>query len=76
MAVRRKVVNPGYNPSNYQHDIALLELQRPVRFRRHLIPVCLPLYGEDFAGQKAVVTGWGRTRYDSSPVSVLANPYG
>ncbi|XP_055930663.1 serine proteinase stubble-like isoform X1 [Argiope bruennichi] len=63
MAVRRKVVNPGYNPSNYQHDIALLQLQRPVRFRRHLIPVCLPQYGEDFSGQRATVTGWGRTRY-------------
>lgn len=63
MAVRRKVVNPGYNPSNYQHDIALLQLQRPVRFRRHVIPVCLPYDGEDFAGQKATVTGWGRTRY-------------
>lgn len=63
MAVRRKVVNPGYNPSNYQHDIALLQLQRPIRFRRHVIPVCLPYDGEDFAGQKATVTGWGRTRY-------------
>ncbi|KAG8174354.1 hypothetical protein JTE90_028719 [Oedothorax gibbosus] len=64
MAVRRKVVNPGYNPSNYQHDIALLQLQRPVRFRRHVIPVCLPFNSEDFSGQKATVTGWGRTRYD------------
>lgn len=63
MAVRRKVVNPGYNPSNYQHDIALLQLSRPIRFRRHVIPVCLPHYGEEFAGQKATVTGWGRTRY-------------
>ncbi|XP_054721250.1 serine proteinase stubble-like [Uloborus diversus] len=63
LAVRRKVVNPGYNPANYQHDIALLQLQRPIRFRRHVIPVCLPFFGEEFAGQKATVTGWGRTRY-------------
>lgn len=61
--VRRKVVNPGYHPSTYRHDIALLELSHPVVYRKHIIPACLPERGDEFAGQKATVTGWGRIQY-------------
>lgn len=63
--VRRKVVNENYNPATYQNDIALLELTEGVKYRQHIIPVCLPEKGDNFTGKTATVTGWGRTQVSS-----------
>lgn len=48
----------GYSRDSFLHDIALLELQQPVDFNEHVLPVCL--------NQKATlryelgtVVGWG-----------------
>src|SRR5439155_24690064 len=46
-----------------QNDIALLELSEPVTYREHIIPICLPEKNDNFTGDKAMVTGWGRTQY-------------
>ncbi|CAG2101083.1 unnamed protein product [Medioppia subpectinata] len=64
--VRRKVVNEAYNPATYQNDIALLELSEQIAFREHIIPICLPQKGQNFTGEKATATGWGRTQYGIS----------
>ncbi|CAG2167310.1 unnamed protein product [Oppiella nova] len=64
--VRRKVVNEAYNPATYQNDIALLELNQEITFREHIIPICLPQKGQNFTGEKATATGWGRTQYGIS----------
>lgn len=61
--VKRKVVNEAYNPATYQNDIALLELSEEVKYREHIIPICLPSKGVNFTGESATVTGWGRTQY-------------
>lgn len=58
-----QVVNEAYNPATYQNDIALLELSEEVTYRQHIIPICLPSKSENFTGEKATVTGWGRTQY-------------
>ena len=62
-SVRRKVVNENYEPATYRHDIALLELSHPVRYRKHIVPVCLPEKSVNVTGRMATVTGWGRTSY-------------
>ena len=59
------VVHPNF--TNYQHDLALLRLPRPLT-RPALRPLCLPPDtegeegGEDsFLGLRCVATGWGQT---------------
>ena len=59
------VVHPNF--TNYQHDLALLRLPRPLT-RPALRPLCLPpdtdTEGEEedsFLGLRCVATGWGQT---------------
>ena len=46
-----------------RNDIALLKLSRPVQYKEHIIPVCLPKYKQTFEGKTATVVGWGRTKH-------------
>jgi len=65
MEVDEVIVHPKFNPFNFEHDIALIRLKKRVRFSRDLFPVCLPapvVDGQDvtdYAGESALVTGWG-----------------
>ncbi|XP_076341820.1 transmembrane protease serine 9-like [Tachypleus tridentatus] len=58
--VQRKTVYSGYIPGTFQGDIALLELSETVKIKRHIIPVCLPRFGQNFTGSLGTVSGWGR----------------
>ncbi|XP_040574608.2 venom protease [Lepeophtheirus salmonis] len=42
------------------YDITLLTLERPIKFRREIQPICLPFKDEDFVGTMCTITGWGR----------------
>ena len=48
----------------YNNDIALIKLDRPVRWSDGVRPLCLPETDEDYAGQEANVVGWGRVKYN------------
>lgn len=61
--VRRVIVNRGYDPATFENDLALLELESPVQFDDHIVPICMPEDGIDFTGRMATVTGWGRLKY-------------
>lgn len=61
--VRRVIVNRGYDPATFENDLALLELESPVQFDEHIVPICMPEEGIDFTGRMATVTGWGRLKY-------------
>lgn len=41
------------------YDLALITLQRKIVFGFKVKPICLPLPGDDFSGQSAIVAGWG-----------------
>ncbi|KAG9428915.1 mucin-12 isoform X1 [Apis mellifera carnica] len=69
--VRRVIVNRGYNPTTFESDLALLELESPIQFDVHIIPICMPNDGIDFTGRMATVTGWGRLKYNGGVPSVL-----
>ncbi|XP_043284594.1 serine protease filzig [Venturia canescens] len=69
--VRRVIVNRGYNPATFENDLALLELEKPVQFDAHIVPICMPEDGADFTGRLATVTGWGRVKYNGGTPSVL-----
>ncbi|CAG0916241.1 unnamed protein product [Notodromas monacha] len=69
--VKRVVVHRDYEPKTFENDIALLEMDKAVDFRPHIVPICLPEGEEDFVGQEAIVSGWGRIKYGGSVPSVL-----
>ncbi|XP_017786556.1 PREDICTED: mucin-3A [Nicrophorus vespilloides] len=69
--VKRVIVHRQYDPATFENDLALLELEHPVQFDQHIIPICLPRDHEDFTGRMATVTGWGRLKYGGGVPSVL-----
>lgn len=62
--VLEKRIHPNFKymltqPDRY--DIAVLRLNRPVRYRENILPICLPDPSEDFNGAVGIVAGWGKT---------------
>ena len=58
--------HPKFSRVGFYNDIAILELNRPVRRSPYVIPICLPqarYRGEQFAGARPTVVGWGTTYY-------------
>ncbi|XP_055916137.1 serine proteinase stubble [Eupeodes corollae] len=63
--------HPQFDPRTFEYDLALLRFYEPVVFQPNIIPVCVPGSDEDFIGQTAFVTGWGRLYEDGPLPSVL-----
>lgn len=55
--VRRVIVHRDYNAQTFENDIALLELDSPVEYQPHIVPICLPNDFEINVGQYGYVTG-------------------
>nr|CAD7415387.1 unnamed protein product [Timema poppensis] len=64
--VKRVIVHRHYDAATFANDLALLELESPVSFDTHIVPICMPQDNEDFTGRMATVTGWGRLKYGES----------
>ncbi|RZF46289.1 hypothetical protein LSTR_LSTR012000 [Laodelphax striatellus] len=66
MKVKRVIPHPQYNTGiAHDNDIALFQLQTPVTFHDHLLPVCLPPVDYHLQpGMLCTVIGWGK-REDS-----------
>ncbi|XP_056467915.1 mannan-binding lectin serine protease 1 isoform X1 [Gadus chalcogrammus] len=64
-SVDQVLLHPDFQPLNYNNDIALLRLDRPVRFTGLIRPVCLPKpHGQDdwptpLPNTLGLVAGWG-----------------
>ncbi|XP_045782272.1 serine protease filzig [Maniola jurtina] len=69
--VRRVIVHRQYDAATFENDLALLELDTPVQFDAHIVPICMPPDEADFTGRFATVTGWGRLKYGGGVPSVL-----
>nr|XP_045618584.1 serine protease filzig-like [Procambarus clarkii] len=70
--VKRVIVHRGYVAKTFDNDLALLEMERPVTFEEHIVPICMPQGNEDFVGKMGYVTGWGRLSY-GGPVPTQLN---
>lgn len=66
--VTRVLVHPNYSTRNFDSDIALIRFNEPVPLGTDMHPVCLPTLTESYAGQTAVVTGWGALS-EGGPIS-------
>ncbi|XP_067329728.1 transmembrane protease serine 9 isoform X1 [Anolis sagrei] len=61
--------HPFYNAFTLDYDLALLRLDRPLRFSPTLRPICLPEGADRLApGAQCVITGWGSTK-EGGPMS-------
>ncbi|CAH2084081.1 unnamed protein product [Euphydryas editha] len=69
--VRRVIVHRQYDAATFENDLALLELDSPVQFDAHIVPICMPQDDTDFTGRVATVTGWGRLTYNGIVPSIL-----
>ncbi|KAK2579375.1 hypothetical protein KPH14_003239 [Odynerus spinipes] len=65
MVIRAKqiIVHDEYDRHSSDYDIALIELEKPLRYDRRIRPILLPEATDQYSvGSKAVVTGWGVLR--------------
>uniref|UniRef100_A0A4W4H263 Suppressor of tumorigenicity 14 protein homolog n=1 Tax=Electrophorus electricus TaxID=8005 RepID=A0A4W4H263_ELEEL len=70
--LKRVIGHPSYNEYTYDFDIALMELDQPVKFTDTIRPICLPSATYVFPVGKSVwITGWGATREGGSGAMVL-----
>ncbi|KAJ8347901.1 hypothetical protein SKAU_G00264900 [Synaphobranchus kaupii] len=75
--IAEKHVHPRYNndQSQYNHDVALLRLEKPIVFTDFALPICLG--PKEFTetllrtGSMSVVSGWGKVRFEGAESPVL-----
>uniref|UniRef100_A0ABM5EJV3 Acrosin n=1 Tax=Pogona vitticeps TaxID=103695 RepID=A0ABM5EJV3_9SAUR len=63
--VRKIHLHPLYNPRTYDHDIALLLLEKPIPYSWYHSPLCLPdpsIVPNENMWQSCFVAGWGLTK--------------
>jgi secreted trypsin-like serine protease len=58
--VQKIILHPEYSPATMYNDIALIELDRTVKFSEHIQPACL-YTKSDIPEFGLKVTGWGAT---------------
>ena len=61
--VKRVVVHKDFIARTFDNDLALLELESPVEFDEHIVPICMPQGQDSYVGTVGYVSGWGRLSY-------------
>lgn len=61
--VAQIIVHERFNPKSVYNDIALIVLNKPVKYAANVKPVCLPRQGTIFNQRECYVTGWGKTSF-------------
>ncbi|XP_046806267.1 uncharacterized protein LOC124419749 [Lucilia cuprina] len=69
-AIKEIIVHPSYNSNTTYHDIALLQLQKPVEFTKFVRPILL--WTSDHIPYERVFTmGYGSTSFAKAPTNIL-----
>uniref|UniRef100_A0A182Q050 Peptidase S1 domain-containing protein n=1 Tax=Anopheles farauti TaxID=69004 RepID=A0A182Q050_9DIPT len=67
LGVKHVYVHPQFRTGTYRHDLAVLEMERAVRFNDRVLPVCLDTEEDEqasFYRQMGKIAGWGYTEFD------------
>ena len=48
--MKRVIKHPRYSQTNYDNDIAIVQMDGPVKFEGVLNPICMPTPGKSFSG--------------------------
>jgi len=79
-------INPSWNPTTFNGDIALLQLTTPLTYSNNVQPIALPLAQDPTtwpaAGTAAQISGWGSTSFGGATsdslltanVTILSGP--
>lgn len=66
------IPHENFDIFTFNNDIAILEMDHPLKFGPYIQPACLPDRNlDDLAGSLTVVAGWGRTDEKLPPSDVL-----
>jgi len=68
--IKKIVIHHRFSPYTLSHDIAMLELEKPIKFGIKARPVCLPQMSVP-VGKKCYITGWGRMEDRGDPAVLL-----
>uniref|UniRef100_A0A1A9WXH1 Phenoloxidase-activating factor 2 n=1 Tax=Glossina brevipalpis TaxID=37001 RepID=A0A1A9WXH1_9MUSC len=73
--IKRVVRHKGFDYNTLHNDIAILTLDKPVRFSHEIQPICLPSspsqQTRNYSGQLGIVAGWGSLRENGPQPAVL-----
>ncbi|XP_041648263.1 transmembrane protease serine 9 [Cheilinus undulatus] len=70
--IQRIIINPAFNGTNMDHDVALLELTVPAPMSYTIQSVCLPSPAHRFLkNAECYITGWGSMREGGSLTNLL-----
>ncbi|XP_028163446.1 clotting factor B-like isoform X3 [Ostrinia furnacalis] len=67
--VKRYIPHDDYKPPHRYNDIALVELESPVKLSQFLVPACV--HAGDSPEDRVLATGWGLTEHRGSTSDVL-----
>ncbi|XP_053675391.1 serine protease 42-like [Anopheles nili] len=68
IGVKSVHLHPQFGPTSLINNIAVIELERPVRYQATVQPVCLPSSEYPLRStENMIATGWGKTMSSASP---------
>ncbi|XP_017783265.1 PREDICTED: serine protease snake-like [Nicrophorus vespilloides] len=69
--VKRILKHPKYRSSSHYHDIALIELDKTVKFTSYTEPACLNTPISNRSNDNFIAIGWGHTSFGGDTSDVL-----
>ncbi|GAV08129.1 hypothetical protein RvY_17868 [Ramazzottius varieornatus] len=60
VSISRAFIHPFFNATQSSFDVALVQLETPIKFKPHIRPVCLP--SGEHLGEMGTVLGWGKRK--------------
>lgn len=64
-------IHPGFEKRTFNNDLALILMDREVRFSAYIRPVCLPTNDRSYNKQQTTIVGWGKTSENGAPANIL-----
>ncbi|XP_053958427.1 serine protease grass-like [Anastrepha ludens] len=62
VGIEKVIKQPKFSAANFNNDIALLRLDRPIIFINSIKPICIPEYqNQVIAKEHGIISGWGAT---------------